>query len=508
MSGLMHKVKDAIHGGHKDGQFPLIHPSLSPTDLITSESAKLEHDGLQGEHGSQSGVHDTSISGSVAHGDSMSPTNPGVLNSTKRGIHGDRDTGTSGTGLSNQGLTGQTGTEGESDSVAHGSSMSPTNPGVLHSTKPGIHGARDAGTGSTGLSNSELMQDSGAGSGIGSGTGSGYDSASRDSGLGSGNNAGPQYTGTSQRDTGLVGSGLAATGRGTMKDESSLNAGSGSSYNPNDRSSTGLDGQDVLTGSGSNTRDTGLTGGTGSGYDTNSRLDRDNTTTGSGLGREDGLIAGGSVPQTGSGYDRNTRGGDLTSGGTGSGLTGKDSGIGSDYDSNTRGTGLKSGRTGGIGTGLTGGDSGNGSGYDSNTRGTGLTGGRTDGTDESLTGGDSGIGSGYDSNTRDTGLTGGGLSGTGSGLTSSHSGTGYDSNTRDTGLTGGATSGTGSGITGGDSGLGSGTGSSSHTGLTGKAEEYIEGSEKHHRGDGHPEDIVHPGHHYTQTAKALDPHLN
>lgn len=423
MSGLMHKVKDALQGGHKD------------------ENAKLEHDGLQGEHGSQSGVHDTPVSGSVAHGDSVSPTNPGVLNSTKRGIHGDRDTGTSGTGLSNQELTGQTGTEGESGSVAHGSSISPTNPGVLHSTKPGIHGARDAGTGSKGLSNSELMQDSGAGSGIGSGTGSGYDSTSRGTGLGSGNNAGPQYTGTSERDTGLVGSGIDTTGRGTTKDESSLNAGSGSSYNPNDRSNAGLSGQDVLTGSGSNTRDTGIggtgsgydsktrdtgIGGTGSGYDSNSRLDRDNTTTGSGLGSEDGLIAGGSIPQTGSGYDKNTRGADFTSGGTGSGLTGSNSGVGS----------------------------------------------------------------GYDSNTRDTGLTG---SGTGSGLTGT--GSGYDSNTRDTGLTGG------------DSGLGSGTGSSS-TGLTGKAEQYIEGSEKHHRGDGHPEDIVHPGHHYTETAKALDPHLN
>lgn len=446
--------------------------SLQLTDLITLENAKLEHEGLQGEHGSQSGVHDTPVSGSVAHGDSVSPTNPGVLNSTKRGIHGDRDTGTSGTGLSNQELTGQTGTQGESGSVAHGSTISPTNPGVLHSTKPGIHGARDAGTGSKGLSNSELMQDSGAGSGIGSGTGSGYDSTSRGTGLGSGNNAGPQYTGTSERDTGLVGSGIDTTGRGTTKDESSLNAGSGSSYNPNDRSNAGLSGQDVLTGSGSNTRDTGI-GGTGSGYDSNSRLDRDNTTTGSGLGSDDGLIAGGSIPQTGSGYDKNTRGADFTSGGTGSGLTGSNSGVGSGYDSNNRDTGLTGS---GTGSGLT----GSGSGYGSNTRDTGLTGGS----------GLTGSGSGYDSNTRDTGLTG---SGTGSGLTGT--GSGYDSNTRDTGLTGG------------DSGLGSGTGSSG-TGLAGKAEQYIEGSEKHHRGDGHPEDIVHPGHHYTETAKALDPHLN
>ena len=73
----------------------------------------------------------------------------------------------------------------------------------------------------------------------------------------------------------------------------------------------------------------------------------------------------------------------------------------------------------------------------------------------------------------------------------------------------------GTGLTGGDSGIGSGTTGSGHTGsttgssgLVDKAERYVEGSEKHHRGDGHPEDILHPGPHVTQTAKALDPHLN
>ena len=381
----------------------VIYPSpnncrLLLTNFITPESAKAAHDALEGEHGSQSGVHDTPVSDSVAHGDSISPTNPGVLSSTERGIHGDRDTGTSGTGLSKQGLTGHTGTEGESKSIPHGSSISPTNPGVLHSTKPGIHGARDAGLGSTGLSNSELMQDSGADSRIASGNGSGYDSTSRDTGLGSGSNAGPQYTGTSERDTGLVGSGVDSTGRGTTMDESSMNAGSGSGYNPNDRGNAGLSGEDVLTGS-------------GSGYGSKSRMDRDNTTTGSGLGGDDGMIAGGSVPQTGSGYDADTRGADITSRGTGSGLTGNDSGIGS----------------------------------------------------------------GYDSNTRDTGFTDKGISGTGSGLT------------------------------GGATGFGSGTGASGSTGLAGEGEQYVEGSEKHHRGDGHPEDILHPGHHYTETAKALQP---
>ena len=378
----------------------------------------------------------------------MSPTNPGVLSSTKHGIHGDRDPGTSGTGISNQELTGQTGTKGESGSVAHGSSVSPTNPGVLHSTKPGVHGARDAGTGSTGISNTELMQDSGVGSGIASGTHSGHHTTTKDTGLGSEHSAGPQYTGTSKRDEGLVGSGISATGHGTTRDESSMNAGSGSSYNPNDRSSTGLGGQDVLTGTGANTRDTGISGSTGSGYDSKSRMDRDNTTTGSGLGRDDGMIAGGALPQTGSGYDNKIGGADMTGRGTGSGLTGGDSGMGS----------------------------GMGSGYDSSTRGTGLTGSR--GTDTGLMGGDSGIGSGtHHSGTHSHGLTGEGT--TGSGLTG-----------------------------GGDSGLGgSGTTSSGHhhTGLAGKAEQMVE---KHHPGDGHPEDIVHPGPHLSQTAKALDPHMN
>ena len=481
------------------------------------------------------------MSGSVAHGDSVSPTNPGILSSTEHGIHGDRDPGTSGTGISNKELTGQTGNMGESGSVAYGSSISPTNPGILHSIKPGVHGARDAGTGSTDIFNSELMQDSGVGSGIASGIGSGHHTSSKDTGLGNEHSAGPQYTGTSKRDAGLVGSGVSATGHGTTRDESSMNAGSGSGYNPNDRSSTGLGGQDVLTGTGAHTRDTGMTGSTGSGYDSKSRMDRDNTTTGSGLGGDDGMIAGGALPQTGSGYDTKTGGADMTGRGTGSGLTGHDSSLGSGYDSNTRGSGLTGSRgtdtglTGGdsgIGsgtrdtgltgaglsgassgltgsrdteTGLTGGDSGIGSGTHhsgkhSHTHGTGLTGSR--GTDTGLTGGDSGIGSGYDSSTRDTSMTGGGLtgSGTGSGLTGTH-----HSGTHGTGLTGEGT--TGSGLTGGDSGLGSGTTSSSghHTGLVGKAEQFVE---KHHPGDGHPEDIVHPGPHVTQTAKALDPHMN
>lgn len=72
----------------------------------------------------------------------------------------------------------------------------------------------------------------------------------------------------------------------------------------------------------------------------------------------------------------------------------------------------------------------------------------------------------------------------------------------------GMDSGMGSGM-GGGSGMGSGMGSgTTGGGMGGSAERYVEGSEKHHHGDGHPEDIVHPGPHETMTAKILDPHLN
>ena len=94
---------------------------------------------------------------------------------------------------------------------------------------------------------------------------------------------------------------------------------------------------------------------------------------------------------------------------------------------------------------------------------------------------------------------------TGTGLTGNQSG--YDS-----GLTGGSTGAIGSsGMTGGSGLTGSShTGGSrtGGTGVVGEAEGYVEGSKKHHRGDGHPEDIVHPGPHVTETAKAIDPHYD
>ena len=97
----------------------------------------------------------------------------------------------------------------------------------------------------------------------------------------------------------------------------------------------------------------------------------------------------------------------------------------------------------------------------------------------------------------------------GSGLTGSQ---GYGTTT----ATGGYETGAGSGLRGDSTShtadLGSGTGLTG-TGATAAAggnqteEQYVEGSEQHHRGDGHPEDILHPGPHVTGTAKALDPHI-
>ena len=358
MSGLMNKVKDAISGDKHNTNTSTTGSSLPKTQVPSKpDNAQVinrHQPGLENEHGTQSGVHDTPIDGSVAHGSSVSNTNPGILHSTQRGIHGDRD--------------------------------------------PGV--GETAGTGVTG---------------------SGYDNTSttRDTGLGgdSGLKSGPQFTGTGDRDAGLVQSGLDSTGREGGRGLT------GSGYDNN--RDTGLSG----TGSGyDNIRDTGLSG-TGSGYD---------NTRDTGLGGDSGNRAG---PQfTGTGE--------------------RDAGL---VQSGLDSTGREGGR------GLT------GSRYD-DTRDTGLT----------------GTGSGYD-NTRD--VTGGTGTGYDSGVTGG-SGTGYDESNRGTGLTG---SGYDSGTTGN---------TSTGTGLIGKAERYVEGSERHHRGDGHPEDIVHPGPHETRTAKALDPHLN
>ena len=507
----MNKVKDAVTGHHKGRLvFCLYLSKLSRADLpsiIDTTGTGLEH-----EHGSQSGVHDKPLTGSsVAHGDHTSPTNPGVLHSTQPGIHGERDSGATGSGLSNTGLTGQgSGLGGShSGSVAHGDSISPTNPGVLHSTKPGIHGARDAGIGGSGLSNAELRQDEGVGSGLTSGSRSGYDSTTgttgthgthgthgtsgqgphssglankadprvdsdRDGsrglgattgGVGNTHNAGPQYTGSTRRDEGLVGSGVDTTGRGS-----------------------GLTGSD--------TRDIGL-GGNRSGYDSGVTGTHGTHGTGphsSGLvNKADPRVDSDRDGSRGLGATGTTGG--YGSGTTGSGLTGDRSG----YD-----TGVTGGSTGGHGPHSSGlankadprvdsdldgsrnhGATGTTGGYSSGTTGSGLTGDRS-GYGSGATGGTTGVGG--------QGPHSSGLANKADPRVDSDRDGSRNLGASGTGTTGGyGSSTTGSGLTG--QGTGHHTGSSGFTG-------------EHRRGDGHPEDIVHPGPHHTQTAKALDPHLN
>ncbi len=94
MSGVINKIKDALHGDkHHDSNGMLsqfLHQPLLSATLLTVVFPSAAP--LAKEHGTQSGVHDTDTS--VAHGSSISPTNPGMLHSTEYGIHGERDPGT------------------------------------------------------------------------------------------------------------------------------------------------------------------------------------------------------------------------------------------------------------------------------------------------------------------------------------------------------------------------------------------------------------------------------
>lgn len=180
---------------------------------------------------------------------------------------------------------------------------------------------------------------------------------------------------------------------------------------------------------------------------------------------------------------------------------------GTGIDDRNRDTTL--GGTGGVlGTGST--TTGSGLDRDSSTRDSGLTGTTTTGSglstdkrDAGIVGGVAGQGVLAEEGRSRGGLgdesAGSGLSGTqGTGLGSSSTGAGLDSSTTGTGL--------GSSNTG--TGLGGSSASATGGGLSSSEGRYVEGSERHHRGDGHPEDIVHEGPHVTGTAKALDPHLN
>ncbi|KAL9102034.1 MAG: hypothetical protein Q9163_002767 [Psora crenata] len=152
MAGMIEKVKNVLQG---------------EKDTPEAEAANHGHNeyGHNTSHGG-SGVTGEGVPGSVAHGSSMSDTQPGILDSTKRGIHGDRDPGTRG--------------------------------GVEHDTH-GQHGKHHHDTTST-----------------------------TDRTVGTGNyTAGPESTGDNTRDTHLVGSGR-HTGSGVKSSERDTGFGGGS----------------------------------------------------------------------------------------------------------------------------------------------------------------------------------------------------------------------------------------------------------------------------------------
>ena len=631
MSGLLNKAKNALQSEKNTPEAAAANRGKNEYGHDTHATGHTHGGstlptGLEGEHrgsqlpGIERGEHyggteasnlgpatgSGSATDSVAHSSHISPTNPGVLHSTKPGIHGARDSGTA-TSLASSGddsrLTGTTwGThagKGHDESVVTSSHISPTNPGVLDSTKPGIHGLRDSGTahptttGTTGTTGtSGLTGNTGT-------SGTTYPSTA----------TGHETGGLSSTEKGLAGAGAGAGAVGVAehekhkhehghhskdKDVTPVAAKHEHDHHKDSTASQGEKKQGFLSGllhrdkkpshddtathttttkdtpthgssgltSSTQPTTTGQTGaglaGTGSGYEGNNR-DRGivdgGAVAGTGLaGAGVGAAAahhhhnkeaekdrlGGTTGPTG-GIPSDTRGtsglGSSDYNQTGSGLTGTSSSA--PYESSNRQAGSGLGATGaglGAGTAAAAG-SGYGSGYGSSNTGP---------HDSNLANKadprvDSDLDSSRSNRQPGSGLTGAGATGAGfgaagSGLSSSTTGQhGYGTSTTagphdsnlankadprvDSDLDGSrgfgssTTTGSGSGLTGGSSshthGSGLTGGSTTGGGLTAaeKAERYIEGSEQHHRGDGHPEDILHPGHHVTETAKQLDPHM-
>ena len=304
-------------------------------------------------------------------------------------------------------------TSADVPSVAHGSTVSPTNPGVLHSTKPGIHGVRDSSTATA------LPQEGGDGSRLsgttwgahpdkaapditGDAENNGGGGGQLDPAAGTATSAGPQYTGDNNApDAGLVGSGLTGSSREQLKAAGEMEG-------------------------------TGLTGSS----------------------REQLKAAG---EMEGTGYDGGDRSRGLTDmGAAGTGLDG--SVIGSSSSSNARDMMENNNMT---------------------------------------------AGSGLTSNKRDEGLVGSGIT-SGTGLTS-----GNEWNADDDTIAGSGLSGAAIGADQSDRTTTSGTGTHSTDLATDNPSEHHHHHHHHHHhpGDGHPEDILHPGPHVTGTAKALDPHV-
>ncbi|MDI1487047.1 MAG: hypothetical protein OHK93_006310 [Ramalina farinacea] len=568
MSGLLNKAKNALQSEKNTPEAAAANRGNNEYGHDThatghSHGGSTLPTGLEGEHkgsqlpGIERGEHyggteasnlgpatgSGSATDSVAHSSHISPTNAGVLHSTKPGIHGARDSGTA-TSLASSGddsrLTGTTwGThagKGHDESVVTSSHTSPTNPGVLDSTKPGIHGLRDSGTahptttGTTGTTGtSGLTGNTGT-------SGTTYPPTA----------TGHETGGLSSTEKGLAGAGAGAGAVGVAehekhkhehghhskdKDVTPVAAKHEHDHHKDSTASQGEKKQGFLSGllhrekkpshdetatHTTTTKDTPTHGGS-SGLTSSTQP----TTTGQ---------TGAGLAGTGSGYEGNNRDRGIVDGGAvaGTGLAG--AGVGAAAAHHHHNKEAEKDRLGGT-TGPTGGIPSDTRGSDYNQTGSGLT-----GTSSSAP---------YESSNRQpgSGLTGASTTGTGAGLGATGSGLGsnttgqhgyggsttagpHDSNLANKadprvdsdldgssrGLGSSTTTGTGSGLTGGSSSHphGSGlTGSNTTGGLTSaeKAERYIEGSEQHHRGDGHPEDILHPGHHLTETAKQLDPHM-
>ena len=564
MSGLLNKAKNALQSEKNTPEAAAANRGKNEYGHDThatghSHGGSTLPTGLEGEHkgsqlpGLERGEHvagteastlgpatgSGSATDSVAHSSHISPTNPGVLHSTKPGIHGARDSGAA-TSLASSGddsrLTGTTwGThagKGPDESVVTSSHISPTNPGVLDSTKPGIHGLRDTGTahptttGTTGTS--DMMGTTGTTGTTGT-SGTTYPPTA----------TGHETGGLSSTEKGLAGAGAGAGAVGVAehekhkhehshhskdKDVTPVAAKHEHDHHKDSTASQGEKKQGFLSGllhrdkkhshdetathATTTTKDTPTHSGS-SGLTSSTQP----TTTGQ---------TGTGLAGTGSGYEGNNRDRGIVDGGAvaGTGLAGAGVGAAAAHHHHKE---AEKDRLGGT-TRPTGG-------IPSDTRGTSGLGSDYNQTGSGLTGPSSSAP--YESSNRQPGSgltgasttgTGAGLGATGSGLSSSTTGQhGYGNSTTagphhsnlanktdprvDSDLDGSRGLGSNT-TTGTGSGMGSSMGSSG-TGLTAaeKAERYVEGSEHHHRGDGHPEDILHPGHHVTETAKQLDPHM-
>ena len=248
------------------------------------------------------------------------------------------------------------GTSGTSDSVAHGSHISETNPGVLHSTEAGIHGQRDPGTGVTPGHESRTGGTSGltggnTGSTLGSsGTTSTTGSGLKDTLTGDHHKTGQQYDATGSRHENLhdpaldrqqqqpLGGGATHGHHHDRTHDTTTHGTTGTSTSRGDvparHPEHGLDTNTTttggLTGTGSgydsNNRDRGIVAGTGAaaaggalGAGATSHHDRDRDLTGSGSGRDTGIGGTtGGLGGAGTGYGSNT-----TSGPHGSNLANK-----------------------------------------------------------------------------------------------------------------------------------------------------------------------------------------